>query len=91
MNAKATDDPRVKLREDLAQFAECEYLKSVAGVEQIREILYRRVAELEAAIECTNALATAETLQDLADDQWVAEICGQDQLDSELSLALNSR
>jgi hypothetical protein len=91
MNGKAPDDPRVKLRDDLAQFAQCEYLNCVVGVEQIREILYRRIAELEAAIAWSNVLATAETMPDLAEEQWVAEICGRDQLEAELAPVLNSQ
>jgi hypothetical protein len=46
-----------KLREDLKHFDESDHLGDDPNVMEIKSILLRRIAELEAAIERTTALA----------------------------------
>ena len=57
-----------KLREDLKHFDESGHLGYDPNVTEIKGILLRRIAELEAALERTAELAAAAALEKPSDD-----------------------
>jgi len=62
LSARCSRDPAdslAKLREDLKHFDESGHLVDGANVTEIKSILFRRIAELEAALQRTAELAPA--------------------------------
>jgi hypothetical protein len=63
MTSRAPADSLAKLREDLKHFDESGHVVDGANVMEIKGILLRRIAELEAALQRTAELAAAATLE----------------------------
>lgn len=57
-----------KLRKDLKHFDESGHLGDDPNVIEIKNILFRRIAELEAALERTTEFAAATALEKASDD-----------------------
>jgi len=62
-NSRVPADSLAKLREGLKHFDESRHMVDGANVTEIKSILLRRIAELEAAMQRTRELAAAATLE----------------------------
>ena len=63
MSSRDPADSLAKLREDLKHFDESGHLVNDPNVSEIKSILLRRIAELEAALKRTAELAAAAALE----------------------------